>query len=151
MPQTPAPDQGYAAPDVTKIIGISYRQLDYWARTKLVVPSVKDAEGSGSQRRYSFQDLLKLKVVKSLLDAGVSLQKIRQATDTLEGLDEPAHGTTLISDGDHVYAEASPDALLDLLKNGQAVFAIAVDKVWTDLEKSVGSTRRKRTARAAGS
>lgn len=151
MPQTAGPEQGYAAPEVTKIIGISYRQLDYWTRTKLVTPSVRDAIGSGSQRRYSFQDLLKIKVIKSLLDAGVSLQQIRKATDTLEDLGEPAHGTTLISDGDHVYAEASPDALLDLLKNGQGVFAIAVDKVWTDLEKSVGATRRKRTARAAGS
>ena len=145
-------EQGYGAPEVTTIVGITYRQLDYWARTGLVTPSVKDAGGSGTQRKYSFQDLLKLKVIKSLLDAGISLKNIRKATDTLEGFQQPAHGTTLISDGEHVYAEDSPDALLDLLKGGQGVFAIAVDKVWTDLEKSVGTGRRKpRTARAGGS
>ena len=76
-------EQGYRVPDVCKIIGISYRQLDYWARTGLVRPSIKDAQGSGTQRQYSFQDLVVLKVIKSLLDAGVSLQSARRAIEYL--------------------------------------------------------------------
>jgi DNA-binding transcriptional MerR regulator len=148
-----AEPQGYGVPEVLKVVKITYRQLDYWARTELVRPSIRDAEGSGTQRLYSFQDLLKLKIVKSLLDAGVSLQKIRKAIDTLEELNRPASGTTLVSDGRRVYAEDSPEALLDLLQQGQGVFAIAVDKVWTDLEKSVGKARRpgREVARAGGS
>lgn len=146
MPDTP----GYGARQAADIAGISYRQIDYWARTELVTPSLKEAEGSGSQRLYSFQDLLKLRVVKSLLDAGVTLQAIRQATATLDTLGQPATGTTLISDGTHVYAEAGPDVLLDLLKRGQGVFALAVDKVWIDLEKSVNKSRRKTPRAAAG-
>lgn len=144
--------QGYGARQAAEIVGISYRQIDYWARTELVTPSLKEADGSGSQRSYSFQDLLKLRVVKSLLDAGVALQAIRRATDTLEDLGQPAQGTTLISDGKHVYAEAGPEVLLDLLRKGQGVFALAVDKVWTDLEKSVNKSRKQaaKLARAGG-
>ena len=76
-------EQGFAAPEVCKIVQITYRQLDYWARTELVTPSIRDASGSGTQRLYSFQDLVLLKVIKRLLDAGVSLQRIRQAIDYL--------------------------------------------------------------------
>ncbi len=146
-------EQGYGVPEVLRVVGVSYRQLDYWARTDLVRPSIQDAEGSGTQRVYSFQDLLKLRIVKSLLDAGVSLQKIRKAIDTLEELQQPAHGTTLISDGERVYAEASPEVLLDLLQRGQGVFAISVERAWTDLEKSVGKSGKAggRVARAGGS
>ena len=64
-------EQGFAAPEVCKIVGITYRQLDYWARTELVTPSIRDASGSGTQRLYSFQDLVTLRVIKSLLDTGV--------------------------------------------------------------------------------
>ena len=92
-------EQGYRVPDVCKIVGISYRQLDYWARTGLVRPSVKDARGSGTQRLYSFRDLAQLKVIKKLLDTGVSLQQVRRAMGTLRELKEPAVGTTLVSDG----------------------------------------------------
>src|ERR671923_1680308 len=79
-------EQGYRVPDVCKIIGISYRQLDYWARTGLVRPSIKDAQGSGTQRQYSFQDLVVLKVIKSLLDTGVSLQRVRKAVEYLHDM-----------------------------------------------------------------
>ena len=71
--------EGYRAPQVCKLVGITYRQLDYWARTDLLRPSVQAAHGSGSQRLYSFTDIVQLKVIKSLLDAGMSLKKIRQA------------------------------------------------------------------------
>src|ERR671911_3020265 len=127
-------EQGYRVPEVCNIVGITYRQLDYWARTGLVRPSVKDAKGSGSQRLYSFQDLAMLRLIKRMLDSGVNLQQVRKAMKTLKGLDQPALGTTLVSDGHRIYQVESPEAVVDLLASGQGVFAIAVDKVWTDLE-----------------
>ena len=102
---------GYRGVTACHAVGISYRQLDYWARTGLVVPGVRDASGSGSSRLYSFRDLVVLKVVKRLLDAGVSLQNIRKAIDALRswGVDDLA-GITLISDGTPVYACRPPAA-----------------------------------------
>ena len=146
-------EQGYRVPEVTKIVGISYRQLDYWARTGLVRPSVQDARGSGSQRLYSFQDLAMLKLIKRMLDTGVNLQQIRKAMGTLKELKEPALGTTLVSDGTRIYSVDSPEAVVDLLAKGQGVFAIAVDKVWTDLEGTLAKSQRTRrpAARAGGS
>ena len=136
-------EQGFRVPDVTRIVGISYRQLDYWARTELVTPSIRDAKGSGTQRLYSFQDLVALRVIKRLLDAGVSLQRVRRAVDYLQEIDEPASGVTLFSDGKGVYLAHSPEAVIDLLNQGQGVFAIAVDKVWSDLEGSLAKDRAK--------
>src|SRR5919206_3000716 len=118
MAESNAP-QGYRVPEVTKLVGISYRQLDYWARTGLVRPSVQDAQGSGTQRLYSFQDLAVLKLVKRMLDSGVNLQQIRKAMGTLKELKEPAIGTTLVSDGNRIYALESPDEVVDLLAKGQ--------------------------------
>ncbi len=145
-------DQGYRVPDVTKIVGISYRQLDYWARTGLVRPSVKDAQGSGTQRLYSFQDLATLRLIKRMLDSGVNLQQIRKAMSTLKELKEPALGTTLVSDGSRIYSVESPEAVVDLLAKGQGVFAIAVDKVWTELEGTLqkGSRKKGRSVASAG-
>jgi DNA-binding transcriptional MerR regulator len=142
-------EQGYRVPDVCRIVGISYRQLDYWARTDLVTPSIRDAHGSGTQRLYSFQDLVSLKVIKSLLDTGISLQRVRKAVEYLQEMDRPTHGVTLMSDGQGVYEADSPEAVVDLLKNGQGVFAIALDKVWDDLESTLG-TRKARRAAAGG-
>ena len=146
-------EQGYRVPEVCRIVGISYRQLDYWARTGLVTPSVRDAGGSGTQRLYSFPDLVQLKVIKKLLDAGVSLQRIRKAVGYLREMRQPAQGVTLMSDGPRIYAVESPEAIIDLLSRGQGVFAIALDKVWTDLEGSVEKARRgtRQVARAGGS
>ena len=145
-------EQGYRVPEVTKIVGISYRQLDYWARTGLVRPSVKDAQGSGTQRLYSFQDLAVLKLIKRMLDSGVNLQQIRRAMATLKELKAPALGTTLVSDGNRIYQVESPEAVVDLLASGQGVFAIAVDKVWTDLEGTLAKgTKGGRKTAAAGS
>ena len=137
-------EQGYRVPEVCRIVGISYRQLDYWARTGLVRPSLKDAHGSGTQRLYSFQDLATLKIIKKLLDTGVSLQQIRRAIGTLRELEEPPLGTTLVSDGVRIYSVESPEAVVDLLAKGQGVFAVAVDRVWTDLEGSLAKQARKR-------
>jgi transposase-like protein len=146
-------EQGYRVPEVCRIVGISYRQLDYWARTELVRPSVRDAGGSGTQRLYSFQDLLQLKVVKNLLDAGVSLQQIRKAIEYLQDSKQSLHGVTLISDGRRIYTPESPEAVVDLISRGQGVFAIAVDKVWTDLEGSLAKVKKpsRRAVRAGGS
>ena len=136
---------GYRVPEVCRVIGISYRQLDYWARTGLVTPSVRDAGGSGTQRLYSFQDLVQLKVIKNLLDAGVSLQRIRKAIVFLrKNMGSEPTGMTLLSDGSTIYACESPDEIIDLMQKGQAVFAIAVDKVWDDVSGSL--SRVKRTA-----
>jgi DNA-binding transcriptional MerR regulator len=141
--------EGYRIPEVQRIVGITYRQLDYWARTSLVKPSIQDAGGSGTQRLYSFQDLVELRVIKKLLDAGVSLQRIRRAIGYLrDHLRKDTHGVTLMSDGQRIYACESPDEVMDLLQQGQGVFGIAVDKVWTDVEGSVRKTARP--ARAGG-
>jgi DNA-binding transcriptional MerR regulator len=112
---------GYRGVTACHAVGISYRQLDYWARTGLVVPSVRDASGSGTSRLYSFRDLVVLKVVKRLLDAGVSLQNIRKAIDALRsrGVEDLA-GITLISDGTTVYECRSPEEVVDLLQIGGA-------------------------------
>ncbi|MEW6059959.1 MAG: MerR family transcriptional regulator [Actinomycetota bacterium] len=146
-------EQGYRVPEVCRVAGISYRQLDYWARTGLVRPSVRDAQGSGTQRLYSFQDLAQLRVIKKLLDTGVGLQQVRKAIGTLRDLREPATGTTLVSDGSRIYAVESPEAVVDLLAKGQGVFAVAVDRVWTDLEGTLARGVRKKgreVARAGG-
>jgi len=145
-------EQGYRVPEVCKIVGISYRQLDYWARTGLVRPSIKDAQGSGSQRLYSFQDLLLLKLIKRMRDSGVDLASIRKAMKTLRNLDEPALGATLVSDGTRIYQMDSPEEIVDLVKGGQAVFAIALDKVWDELEGTLAKDGRQkgRHTRAAG-
>ena len=126
---------GYRGPTACQAAGITYRQLDYWARTGLVEPSVRSAGGSGTQRLYGFRDILVLKVVKRLLDTGVSLQQIRGAIQVLRarGVDDLA-GITLMSDGASVYECTSSDEVIDLLQGGQGVFGIAVGRVWREVE-----------------
>lgn len=129
---------GYRGPVACQAAGITYRQLDYWARTGLVSPSIRGAKGSGSQRLYSFKDILVLKVVKRLLDAGVSLQQVRTAVAQLSGrgVDDLA-SITLMSDGASVYECTSADEIVDLLEGGQGVFGIAVGRVWREVEGSL--------------
>lgn len=133
-----AMDIGYRGPTACAAAGVSYRQLDYWARTRLVEPSVQPAHGSGSQRLYSFRDILVLKVVKRLLDTGISLQQIRAAVDHLRqrGTSDLAQ-VTLMSDGVSVYECASADEVADLLQGGQGVFGIALGRVWRELAGSL--------------
>lgn len=128
-------EAGYRGPTACKAAGITYRQLDYWARTDLVVPTVRGASGSGSQRLYSFRDILVLKVVKRLLDTGVSLQQIRSAVEHLRerGVEDLAQ-ITLMSDGASVYECTSADEVIDLVQGGQGVFGIAVGRVWREVE-----------------
>jgi DNA-binding transcriptional MerR regulator len=135
-PVTPLPeDVGYRGPVACGAAGITYRQLDYWARTGLVEPTIRTASGSGSQRLYSFRDVLVLKIVKRLLDTGVSLQQIRSAVTHLRerGVEDLA-GITLMSDGASVYECHSPDEVVDLVQGGQGVFGIAVGRVWREVE-----------------
>jgi DNA-binding transcriptional MerR regulator len=132
------PKVGYRGTAAAAASGISYRQLDYWDRTGLVQPSVRSATGSGSQRLYAFRDILVLKLVKRLLDTGVSLQQIRIAVDQLrvEGLNDLAR-ITLMSDGARVYLCTSQDEVIDLLGRGQGVFGIAVGRVLREVEASL--------------
>lgn len=123
---------GFRAPQVCNLVGITYRQLDYWARTGLLRPSLRQAEGSGSQRLYSFTDVVQLKVIKRLLDAGMSLKKIRSAVEILRqqlDSDRPLADVTLLSDGQTIYAATSPDEVVDVFRRGQGVFGIAVGPV----------------------
>ena len=131
-------ESGYRGPVACSAAGITYRQLDFWARTGLLQPSVRAARGSGSQRLYSFRDILVLKVVKKLLDAGVSLQQVRTAVAQLQdrGIDDLA-SITLMSDGASVYECTSTDEVIDLLQGGQGVFGIAVGRVWREVEGSL--------------
>ena len=208
-----AEPEGYRVPEVCKLVGISYRQLDYWARTGLVTPSIREAGGSGTQRLYSFQDLVQwrrqvhsglhatglghlaeqpvgfgddgvgmdaagqrehgvadmdvdggsgtqrlysfqdlvqLRVIRKLLDTGISLHNIRKAVLYLrENVASEPSSITLMSDGVRIYACESEDEIIDLVKRGQGVFAIALDKVWDDLSDSVGRKRQPPRAAAA--
>jgi DNA-binding transcriptional MerR regulator len=141
----PGEQVGYRGPTACAATGITYRQLDYWARTGLVEPSVRPAYGSGTQRLYSFRDVVVLKIVKRLLDTGVSLQNIRTAVQHLRsaGPAELAR-MTLMSDGATVYECTSPDEVVGLLQGGQGVFGIAVGVVWRDVEESLSQMHGER-------
>lgn len=131
-------DIGYRGPTACAAAGVTYRQLDYWARTGLVEPSVRAARGSGSERLYSFRDLLVLKAVKRLLDTGVGLSEIRAALRYFrEKSTKDLAEVTLMSDGVSVYAATSPDEIVDLLQGGQAVFGIALGGLLREVEGSL--------------
>jgi DNA-binding transcriptional MerR regulator len=131
---------GYRGPIACSAAGITYRQLDYWARTGLVVPSVRAASGSGSQRLYGFRDILVLRVVKRLIDTGVSLPNIRAAVDHLaERTGEDLASLTIMSDGASIYECRSADEVVDLVRGGQGVFGIAVGSVWREVEGSLAN------------
>jgi DNA-binding transcriptional MerR regulator len=131
-------DRGFRAPVAARAAGISYRQIDYWDRTHLVSPSMRGATGSGSQRLYSFRDILVLQVVKRLLASGVSLTSIRAAVGTLRdhGTGDLA-GLTLISDGVSIFECTTDEEVVDLVKGGQGVFGIAVGRVWSDVQSTL--------------
>jgi DNA-binding transcriptional MerR regulator len=137
---------GFRGPTACRAAGITYRQLDYWARTGLVEPSVRPATGSGTQRLYNFRDILVLKIVKRLLDAGVSLQQIRTAVTHLRqrGVEDLAT-VTLMSDGASVYECTNADEVFDLVQGGQGVFGIAVSRVWREVEGSLAELPSERS------
>jgi DNA-binding transcriptional MerR regulator len=117
-------EQGYRGPQVCKIVGITYRQLDYWARTDLIRPSIADARGSGSQRCYSYADLLELKVIKNLLDAGVSLRSARKAIAYLRQQGSDIATANLVLNGSRSVLVRTGEEIVDLLKQGQGVLNI---------------------------
>lgn len=142
---------GYKGATACSAAGITYRQLDYWARTGLIEPSVRGASGSGTQRLYGFRDILVLKIVKRLLDAGVSLQNIRTAVEHLRSRGvRDLESITLMSDGASIYECSSPDEIIDLLQGGQGVFGIAVGKVWHEVEGSLSVLQGEVAGRSVG-
>jgi len=146
----PSDEVGYRVPIACQVAGITYRQLDYWARTDLVRPSIRNATGSGSQRLYSFKDILVLKIVKGLLDTGISLQNIRLAVDKLRdrGINEISE-ITLVSDGTTVYECRSNDEIIDLLGGGQGVFGIAVPQIVKELTGTISAFPSERIGGSA--
>ena len=118
-------EEGYRGPQVCSIVGITYRQLDYWARTNLLKPSISDARGSGTQRRYSYTDLLELKVIKQLLDAGVSLQSARRAIECLrDNVGRDVASANLVLNGSNSVLARTDGEVVDLLRGGQGVLNI---------------------------
>ena len=142
---------GFRGPQVCKIVGITYRQLDYWARTDLIRPSIADARGSGTQRRYSYRDLVELKVIKGLLDAGVSLQSARRAIEYLrDHLGEDIATASLVINGAGSVLVRTDGELVDLIRRGQGVLSIValggvkdeLDAAITDMPQSRGPSER---------
>jgi DNA-binding transcriptional MerR regulator len=118
-------DSGFSGARAAEIVGISYRQLDYWARTDLVRPSLVDAKGSGSRRRYSYTDLLELRVIKSLLDAGIKLESVRDIFSYLrDHLGGDVTSANLVIQGSTAVLIESDGELIDLVKKGQGVLNV---------------------------
>lgn len=132
-------EDGFSGRKTAEIVGISYRQLDYWARTDLVRPSLADARGSGTRRRYSYRDLLELKVIKQLLDAGLKLESVREVFAYLrESLGEDVTTANLVINGRNSVVVASGDELIDVLNAGQGVFnVLALGGVKQDLDAAI--------------
>ncbi len=144
-------EEGFRGPQVCKIVGITYRQLDYWARTDLIRPSIADARGSGTQRRYSYRDLVELKVIKGLLDAGVSLQSARRAIEYLrDNLGEDIATASLVINGTGSVLVRTDGELVDLVRRGQGVLSIvALGGVKEELDAAITDLPQARTAQQA--
>jgi DNA-binding transcriptional MerR regulator len=148
-----APVDGYRGPQVCSIVGITYRQLDYWARTGLLHPSITKARGSGSQRVYSYSDLVQLKVIKRLLDSGVSLHAARRAIDCLRSSGDDLASANLVIDDRRSILARSGEEIIDLLKGGQTVLNIVpLGGVVSELETAITDLGlpRHRSAGPAG-
>ena len=144
MEPTAHSPQGYSARQTADIVDITYRQLDYWARTDLVRPSLARATGSGSRRLYSYDDLVRLKVIKRLLDNGIKLEKVRDFFDYVSNeLGEDISSANLVIDGANAAIVRSQDELIDALQRGQGVLPLSnigreVDAAIIELRPSVG-------------
>ncbi|MCE2512320.1 MAG: MerR family transcriptional regulator [Acidimicrobiia bacterium] len=125
MDLTAHTSHGYSASLTADVVGITYRQLDYWARTDLVVPSLVKATGSGSRRQYSYSNLLELKVIKRLLDSGIKLEKVRSIFDYMRSeLQEDISRANLVIDGSNVVCARSDAEFIDVLQRGQGVLNV---------------------------
>lgn len=150
----PAPvvEAGFRGPQVCNLVGITYRQLDYWARTGLLRPSLADARGSGSQRLYSYRDLIELKVVKQLLDAGVSLRRARKAIECLRTSlgGEVAAASLVLAGADSLLAHSDGE-VVDLLRGGQGVLNIVpLAPVVGELEAAIHRIDERTTVAEGG-
>ncbi len=146
---TQSSEAGFSGKKAAEIVGISYRQLDYWARTDLIRPSLADAAGSGSRRTYSYRDLLELKVVKQLLDGGVKLEQVRGAFRYIrERLGEDVASANIILSGTGTVVVESEDELVDAVKQGQGVLSLilAVGPLKEELDAKVVELRRQEAA-----
>ncbi|HLG01757.1 MAG TPA: MerR family transcriptional regulator [Acidimicrobiia bacterium] len=120
-----ADPEGFRGPEVCKIVGVSYRQLDYWTRTNLIRASVAEARGSGTQRLYSYRDLVEVKVIKNLLDGGVALRQARRAVEYLrEHLGEELSSVSLVIAGNNSVLAHTDGEIVDLVRRGQGVLNI---------------------------
>jgi DNA-binding transcriptional MerR regulator len=130
---------GFRGPQVCTIVGITYRQLDYWARTDLLRPSISDARGSGTQRVYSYTDLLQLRAIKQLLDAGVSLRSTRKAIECLRASGDSVSSASLVIADDRSVLVHSGEELFDLLHGGQGVLSIVLgmDKIVSEVDAAI--------------
>ena len=134
--------QGYTGPEVCKITGITYRQLDHWTTSSLIKASIRNLKGSGFHRIYSFQDIIQIKLVNKLREAGVSLQKIRIALQNIEsvlGKNINLSDVSIFSDGKSIYVITDNDQMIDLLEKGQAVFGISLGPVHVEAEAEIFS------------
>ena len=153
-------EDGFSGHRAAEVVGITYRQLDYWARTDLVRPSLADAKGSGSRRRYSYQDLLELKVIKGLLDAGIKLENVREVFTYLrENLEIEITTANLVIQGSKTVLIQTDGELIDLVKKGQGVLNILplagvkqeIDAAIVELRPTGATSVRPITAAHTGS
>ena len=134
-------EYGYSGTQAAKVVGISYRQLDYWARTDLIRPSLSDASGSGTRRKYSYKDLLELRVIKSLLDAGIKLESVRDVFEYMrEHVDTEIASAHLVISGGTVMLAHDDGELIDLVKKGQGVLTnvLSLSNVKQEVDTQIG-------------
>ena len=145
------PDETYSGTRAAQIVGISYRQLDYWARTDLIRPSGSDAAGSGSRRQYTYRDLLELKVIKKLIDAGIRLESVRDVFAYLRNhVDTDISAAHIVIEGSSVIL-CDGEELIDILRGGQGVLNILplsgvrdeVDREIVSLEAAQDASQRR--------
>ena len=145
----------FSTGDAVRITGVSFRNIDYWARTKFIVPSIADAKGTGTERRYSFSDLLALRIARELREAGISTQSLRRVVDflrTRKGLRNPLAECHLIVTGSDVQVATSPEKIMSaLLRPGQTSFAFVFDLARTvdEMKQEIETCERKPPARAS--
>ena len=134
---------------ISRITGLSQRQIDYWDRTHFIKPSVSDAAGKGSIRLYSFNDLIQLKIAKTLMDKGVSLQKIRKAITYLkknmQEIEKPLSELKFLTDGETIFVLTKDrKAIIDTLNSGQLVFSVALGEIVENLKGEVVALQKEK-------
>jgi DNA-binding transcriptional MerR regulator len=146
---------GFSTGEAVRITGVSFRNIDYWARTKFIGPSIEDAKGTGTERRYSFSDLLALCVARQLREAGISTQSLRRVVDFLrarKGTANPLAECHLVVTGSDVQVANSPEKMMSALRRpGQTSFAFVFDLARTvgEMKHEIESSERKPPARAS--